>query len=305
MGTRKSALALAQTGQIIDELKRANPGSGYDVMEMQTRGDTDSKPLFAINQRGIFEKEIDLAVADGRMDFAVHSLKDVPTDLPEKLCIACVPRREAANDVIISGDGAGLDSVVPKGIVGTSSLRRAVQIMRKRPDLQTRPIRGNIETRIKKISDGYDAIVLAQAGISRLGLNVRYSRLPVDDFTPSPGQGALAVVARADDAETIGMLEGIEDAQARAETMAERALSSYVESGCRFPVGAHARTSAGKITLRVEAFSVDAKKSLAVERTGPAEYPAALGEAAGRQLQKMGIDELSLNWREKMEEWNR
>ena len=255
IGTRGSQLSVAQTNWVVDELKKANPDSEYEIITIKTKGDTDSRPLFTIDQKGIFEKEIDKAVADKQVDFAVHSLKDVPSDLPEELTLACIPKRETVNDVIISKDGSSLDSIVSEGVVGTSSLRRAVQIMRKRPDLKVKPIRGNIETRIRKVSDSdYDAIVLAQAGISRLGLDVKYSKLSTDDFSPSPGQGALAIVARADDSQTIEMLKKIEDSQSRIEIEAERALSNYVDSGCRFPVGAYAKANGEDMTIKVMAF---------------------------------------------------
>ena len=306
IGTRGSQLSVAQTNWVVDELKKVNPDSEYEIITIKTKGDTDSRPLFTIDQKGIFEKEIDKAVADKEVDFAVHSLKDVPSDLPEDLTLACIPKRETVNDVIISKDGSNLDSIISEGVVGTSSLRRAVQIMRKRPDLKVKPIRGNIETRIRKVSDDdYDAIVLAQAGITRLGIDVKYSKLSTDDFSPSPGQGALAIVARADDSQTIEMLKKIEDSQSRIEIEAERALSNYVDSGCRFPVGAYAKANGEDMTLKVVAFSVDGKKSMTVEKTGPKNNPQELGKLAGEELQKQGIDELALNWREKVEEWNK
>ena len=305
IGARGSRLSVAQTRWIAEELGRANPDSQYTIVPISTRGDADPRPLFAIDQRGIFEKEIDRAVAQRRVDFAVHSLKDVPSELDADLTLACIPRRQAIHDVIISGDGAGLDSIASGGVVGTSSLRRAVQIMRKRPDLQIKPIRGNIETRIGKVSGEYDAVVLAQAGIARLKLDVKYVRLPLDEFCPSPGQGALAIVARADEPQTIKMLKKIEDAQSRGEIEAERALSCNIESGCRFPVGAYAVSDGDEMTLRAVAFSVDGKVSISAQKTGPADNPGDLGRRAAEDLQKQGMDGLALNWREKVEEWNR
>ncbi len=306
IGTRGSQLSLAQTNWVISELKKQNPDAEFEIKTIKTKGDTDARPLFTIDQKGIFEKEVDRAVAEKRVDFAVHSLKDVPSDLPEGLTLACVPKREAVNDVIISESGSNLDSIISNGIVGTSSLRRAVQILRKRPDIQVKPIRGNIETRIKKISsDGYDAIVLAQAGIARLGLDVKYSKLSTDDFSPSPGQGALAIISRKDALNTTEMLKKIEDPQSRKEIEAERALSNYVDSGCRFPVGAYAKANEEKISLRVVAFSVDGKKSMTVEKTGPRDNPQELGRLAGEELQRQGVKDLAINWREKVEEWNK
>lgn len=304
IGTRASKLSLAQTNWVVSELKKTTD-SEYDIMTITTRGDADSRVLFAIDQKGIFEKEIDKAVADKRVDFGVHSLKDIPSVLPPGLVLACIPKRETVNDVIISENGSDLDSIKPEGIVGTSSLRRAVQIMRKRPDLNVRPIRGNIETRIQKISDNYDAIVLAQAGITRLKLDVKYSKLSIDDFLPSPGQGALGIVARKDDTQTIQMLKKIEDSESRLEIEAERALSNYVESGCRFPVGSYARINDNNMTIKTAAFSVDGKKSITLAKTGPRNDPQTLGKLAGEELEKQGVQELALNWRQKVEEWNK
>lgn len=287
-------------------MKNSNPGSTYEVIPITTKGDTDSRPLFTIDQKGIFEKEVDRAVSEKKADFAVHSLKDVPSELPVGLSLACVPRRAAVHDVLISRQGLLLEDLPHKAIVGTSSLRRAVQIMRKRPDLTVKPIRGNIETRIKKIeSHDYDAIVLASAGIERLGLDIPHIDLPVDDFSPSPGQGALAIIARRKDDETISMLKKIEDPDSRLEVDAERALSSAVDSGCRFPVGAYAKSDGMLLTLKVSAFSVDGSKSITVEKTGDKSDPVSLGSLVGRELQDRGINDLALNWRENVEEWNR
>jgi len=220
--------------------------------------------------------------------------------------LACIPKREVVNDIFISSDGSSLETIKPGAVIGTSSLRRAVQVTRKRSDVIVKPIRGNIETRIRKASgENYDAVILAQAGISRLGVDVKFSPLSTDDFSPSPGQGAIAIVARADDSQTISMLKKIEDADSRLEIEAERALSDYVDSGCRFPVGAYAKSNGSEMTLTVIAFSVDGKKSLQVKKTGDKEDPKSLGKSAGEELRKKGVNELALNWREKVEEWNK
>ena len=306
VGARGSQLSVAQTNWVISELKKANPDCDYEIKTIITKGDTDTRPLFTIDQKGIFEKEIDRAVAQKEIDFAVHSLKDVPSELDENLILASIPKREAVNDVFISSDGSTLDDIEEGSIIGTSSLRRAVQVSRKRPDLIVKPIRGNIETRIKKISgENYDAIVLAQAGISRLGVDVKHSPLSVDDFSPSPGQGAIAIVARADDSETISMLKKIEDPDSRLEIEAERALSDFVDSGCRFPLGAYAKSNGSEMTLTVFAFSVDGKQSLHVSKTGKKDDPRYLGKITGEELRAKGVNDLALNWREKVEEWNK
>jgi len=306
VGARGSNLSLTQTNWVISELRKMNHDSEYEIKTITTKGDTDSRPLFTIDQKGIFEKEIDRAVAQKEIDFAVHSLKDVPSDLDENLIIASIPKRAAVNDVFISSDDSSLESIKEGAVIGTSSLRRAVQISRKRPDVIVKPIRGNIETRIKKASgENYDAIVLAQAGISRLGVDVKFSPLTIDDFSPSPGQGAIAIVARADDSQTISMLKKIEDVDSRLEIEAERALSDFVDSGCRFPIGAYAKSNGSEMTLSVRAFSVDGKKSLQVNKTGGKEDPKSLGKDAGEELCEKGVSDLALNWREKVEEWNK
>ncbi len=306
VGARGSQLSVAQTNRVIKELKKVNPDSEYEIKAITTKGDTDTRPLFTIDQKGIFEKEIDRAVAQKEVDFAVHSLKDVPSEIDESLTLACIPKREAVNDVFISSDDSTLETIKPGAVIGTSSLRRAVQVIRKRSDVIVKPIRGNIETRIRKVSDeNYDAVILAQAGISRLGVNVKLTQLSIDDFSPSPGQGAIAIVARADDSQTISMLKKIEDADSRLEIEAERALSDFVDSGCRFPVGAYAKSNGSEMTLRAVAFSVDGKKSLQVNKTGNKTDPKSIGKSAGEELREKGVNELALNWREKVEEWNK
>ena len=310
VGARASPLSVAQTNWVITELKKVNPDCDYEIKTITTKGDTDTRPLFTIDQKGIFEKEIDRAVAQKEIDFAVHSLKDVPSELDENLVLASVPKREVVNDVFVSSDGtSSLYDIRAGSVIGTSSLRRAVQVSRIRPDVTVKPIRGNIETRIKKVSgDGsYDGIVLAQAGISRLGVDVMFTPLSIDDFSPSPGQGAIAIVARKDDPQTILMLKKIQDADSRLEIEAERVLSDYVDSGCRFPLGAYAKSDDGSemMTLTVSAFSVDGKHSITVSKTGKTADPQSLGKSVGEELRKKGVNDLALNWREKVEEWNK
>jgi len=306
VGTRGSKLSLAQTNWVISELQKQNPGSEFEIKTITTKGDTDTRALFTIDQKGIFEKEIDKAVAEKQIDFAVHSLKDVPSDIPESLTIACIPKRESVNDVFITNDGSNLQTIQSGAVIGTSSLRRAVQVSRKRPDAIVKPVRGNIETRINKVTDGkFDAIVLAQAGISRLGLDVKHSVLSTKDFPPSPGQGALAIICRTDDDKTISMLKKIEDKKSRTEIEAERALSDYVESGCRFPVGALAIANSSVLKLTVSAYSVDGKISIKLEKTGDIDKPRNLGQDVGEELQKNGIAQIASNWRESLDEWNK
>ncbi|MDE1830418.1 MAG: hydroxymethylbilane synthase [Thaumarchaeota archaeon] len=306
VGARGSQLSLAQTNWVISELKKKNPQAEFEIVPITTKGDTDARPLFTINQKGIFEKEIDRAVAEKKVDFAVHSLKDVPAELPDNLVLACIPKREPANDIFISKDGTTLDAMKKDAVIGTSSLRRAVQISRQRPDLIVKPIRGNIETRIKKIGEGkFDGIVLAQAGIQRLGLDVKFEKLSVEKFMPSPGQGALAIVARKDNHDVLELLKKIEDQVSRNAIEAERSLSMFVDSGCRFPVGALASQEGNNLTLNVTVYSVDGSKFISVKQDSTPDQAKDLGKMVASELSAKGIEELAKNWREKVEEWNK
>ena len=306
VGARGSKLSIAQTDWVISELQKTNSSLSFDIKPITTKGDTDTRPLFAMEQKGIFEKEIDRAVFKKEIDFAVHSLKDVPSQLDPNLIISCIPKREAVNDVLITRDGFDIEEIPSGSVIGSSSLRRAVQVTRKRPDVIVKPVRGNIETRIKKVEEGkFDGIVLAQAGITRLGTNIKISKLPTNDFVPSPGQGALAIVSRKDNSNTLEMLKKIEDYRSRMEIEAERALSNSVDSGCRFPVGAVATSDANSLTLKVAVYSMDGKKSIILEKTGSIEEPHVLGRLLGDELRDRGVKEIASNWREELEEWNK
>ena len=306
VGTRGSRLAVAQTEMVLGLLRMRSPGSRFETTIMETRGDRDPRPLFMIDQKGVFEREIDSAVLDGRVDFAVHSLKDLPSSLPVGLVLACVPERGPISDVVIPGGGPVLDHIRYGGTIGTSSLRRAVQIRRCRPDLRVVPIRGNVDTRVHKVGrDGYDAVVLARAGLERLHHQTGYTDLPVSEFLPSPGQGALGVVARSDDQNTIAMLKKVEDWRSRAEAVAERALSQRIESGCRFPVGAYASADEDTLAIRAAAFSMDGTRHIAIQKSGRIDDPAGLGRVAGEEMLNMGAGDLADGWRDGLEEWNR
>jgi hydroxymethylbilane synthase len=305
IGTRGSLLSLTQTNWVVSEIQSKSPQTELEIVTIKTQGDTDARPLFTINQKGIFEKEIDRAVAEKKVDFAVHSLKDVPAELPDDLVLACIPIREEANDVFITNDGSTLNTIKKGALVGTSSLRRAVQIIRVRPDVTVKPIRGNIETRIKKVHDGeFDGIVLAQAGISRLGLDVKFQKLSMDTFPPSPGQGALGIVSRRDNASLIELLQKIEDPETRNAVEAERSLSMFVDSGCRFPVGAFAHRENDRLKLKVIVYSIDGSKSIMVERDSETSKANDLGKQVATELREKGIADIAKDWREKVEEWN-
>lgn len=311
VGTRGSRLALAQTELALAALRKANPGARFEVVTISTKGDVDRRPLFTMDEKGIFEKEVNEAVKKGEVDFAVHSLKDVPSDMAAELVVACIPRRARPNDVLVNDKNRKLKELAPGSVVGTSSLRRAVHLMRARPDLRVRPIRGNVETRVKKVIAGeYDAIVLAEAGLSRIGMkDVIVERFAVRDFVPAPGQGAIALVCRRDDRKTMSLLRSIEDPRSRAEISAERALIEKVEGGCRFPLGAVAVAEGGsggdKLTLYASIFSADGSRGIKARKTGRAASAEKLGAQVADMLLKQGAAELAEGWRDAVEEWNR
>ena len=307
VGTRGSRLALAQTGIAIAALKKANRGTNFEVVTISTKGDVDRRPLFTMDEKGIFEKEVNEAVKNGSVDFAVHSLKDVPSDMASELVVACIPKRAKPNDVLVNNKGRKLGELAAGAVIGTSSLRRAVQLVKARPDLKVKPIRGNVETRVKKVIAGeYDAIVLAEAGLSRIGMkDVIVERFGVRDFVPAPGQGAIAIVCRRDHKKTIAMLRRIEDPKSRAEISAERALIEKVEGGCRFPLGAVAVTKGNRLTLYASVFSADGSKNIKVKKTADVPGAEKLGSKVADMLIKQGAGELAKGWREAVEEWNR
>ena len=307
VGTRGSRLAIAQTEIALAALRKVHPHVRFEVIAISTKGDVDNRPLFTLDEKGIFEKEVNEAVKQGKVDFAVHSLKDVPSDLSDDLSVACIPKRASPNDVLVTDNGQKLKDLAPGSVVGTSSLRRAVQLTKTRVDLNVRPIRGNVETRVKKVISGeYDAAVLAEAGLSRLGMkDVIVQRFSIRDFVPAPGQGAIAIVCRSDDAALADMLQQIEDRHSRIAVLAERALIRKVEGGCRFPIGAVAITNEDKITLYASVFSADGKQSIHIKKSGTANKPEQLGSSVANMLVKQGAMDLAEGWRRAVDEWNK
>lgn len=306
VGARGSRLSLVQTQIVLDLLRKTHSGTEFEVVTIKTKGDVDARPLYTIDNKGIFEKEIDVAVRDGRVDFAVHSLKDVPSELPDGLVIASIPKRESPNDVFVNDNRIWLKDVASKSVVGTSSLRRAVQINRLRSDLIVKPIRGNVETRVNKmLKKEFDALVLAEAGLSRLGLaDVIAERLPVEDFPPSPGQGAMAVVAREDNIDLVNMLKKIEDRKSRIEVTAERALLLHINAGCRFPLGALASANASKLALYASVYSADGKQRIDVKKSDSVSNAEHLGTLVAGELEERGAMKLAEEWRDAVQEWS-
>ncbi|MFQ5920429.1 MAG: hydroxymethylbilane synthase [Nitrososphaerales archaeon] len=305
-GSRGSKLSLVQTDLVLDLLKKTVPELEFEVVTIRTKGDVDARPLYRIDQKGIFEKEIDAAVLSKKIDFAVHSLKDIPSALPEGLTIASIPKRESPNDIFVNDRKMKLAEIPGNSVIGTSSLRRAVQVNRLRPDLQVKPIRGNVETRVNKmLRREFDAVVLAEAGISRLGMrDVIAERLPTDNFTPSPGQGAMAIVCREDDPKLIDVLRKIEDKRSRTEVTAERALLLRINAGCRFPLGAIATANTTKLALHANVYSADGKQRIDVKKTDSLANAEHLGMQVAAELEQKGAMKLAEDWRDAVENWS-
>lgn len=294
LGTRASALARWQANWVATQLQAQ--GVEVELVPITTRGDTSSQPsLAAVGSPGVFTKELQRALLDGHIDLAVHSLKDLPTDAVPGLVLAAVPEREDVRDVLVSREGRRLAELPPGAIIGTGSLRRRTQLLHARNDLQMRDIRGNVDTRLEKLDAGqYDAIVLALAGLRRLGLERRVSEvLPPEICLPAVGQGALGIEAREDDEVTRTALQTLDHAASHAAVIAERALLAAISGGCLAPVGAWATLAAdGRLHLRAVVLSLDGQTRLAAEGYSAESDQAKLGADVAAQLLAFGAAEL-------------
>jgi len=271
--TRPSALARWQTQWVINALQKIHPNLICEEKIITTQGDKIlDKPLPEIGGKGLFTQELESELLSGAVHCAVHSLKDLPVENPIGLTIGCIPVRAEVRDALISAKNYTL-STLPKGAsVGTSSLRRSAQLLSLRPDLRTESLRGNVDTRVRKALDGqYDAIILAGAGLTRLGLDHHVTEwLSLDVMLSAPGQGALVVQCRADDQTTLGLLSALEDESTRKAVTAERAFLSGLGGGCAVPVAAHAAISdqSSVISLTGLVISEDGRKAIHVKHTG-------------------------------------
>ncbi|MBC7894204.1 MAG: hydroxymethylbilane synthase [Cytophagaceae bacterium] len=293
IGTRRSALALAQTGLISRMLQSLYPALEVKQELIVTRGDRIlDRPIAQIDGKGVFVEEIEEALRTGRIDLAVHSAKDLPSQLPADMCIACVPGRADARDVLVSRSGT-LEALASGATIGTSSPRRIGQLRQRRPDLDVRSIRGNIDTRLRRLDEGaYDAIVLAAAGLDRLGLSDRITTaFDPDAFIPAVGQGALALEARTGDSFLHDLVAPLEHAASRCALEAERAFLGTVGGGCSAPVGAHASLHGD--TLRMVGYigSTDGRAIRQVA-TGDAADPRGCGARLANAILSAGGREL-------------
>lgn len=288
IATRKSPLAIWQAEHISAELVAKEPGLQVELVRLTTQGDKIlDQALSKVGGKDLFVKEIEAALFDGRAEVAVHSLKDVPTELPAGLEVTAFPPREDPRDALVSTKGYTLDTL-PKGAsVGTCSLRRAAQLLRLRPDLVIKPIRGNVQTRLKKLDeDNLDATILAYAGLLRLGMTqVATEVLSPERSLPAIGQGILAVECRSADHPTTARVQKLDDVAARAAALTERAFLRRLQGGCQVPIAGHATLSGDRITLRGLVASLDGQQSVEDQIAGPVGDAEALGtELADRLL---------------------
>lgn len=291
VGTRTSKLALIQTNWVIDQLKQLGVQNEIEIKEFMTKGDKNLKvSIQEVGGSGIFTGELEQSLLDKEIDFAVHSLKDIPAKMPEHLVISSIPVREDARDAYIGRNHVRLMDLPSGAVIGTSSARRAAQILAKRPDLKTDWIRGPVDSRLKQLEEGkYDAIILAVAGLSRLGLGkeVITEYLDVESFVPAPGQGALAIECRKDDHELREILQKINDKDTAYSVTAERAFIDEIEEAEDAPVGIYGYVENGEIILRGQAVTPDGKKSLNLVARG---YdPKEVAKELADNMVKQGI----------------
>ncbi len=294
IATRRSPLAKWQANHVADLLRRNEPGADVRLHELVTRGDRIlDVPLADVGGKGLFVKEIEDALLAGTAEVAVHSMKDLPAVLAPGLVVGAVPAREDPRDALCSPRWKTLDKLPRGARVGTSSLRRGAQLKAIRPDLAVEMVRGNVETRLRKASEGLDAVILAYAGLRRLGLDGHATQvLSTEEMLPAVAQGALALEARASDAETLRRLAALEDADTRVRTEAERGFLARIEGGCQVPIAGHATVDGGKVRLRALVASIDGKSVIRGERSGTREGARALGEALADELLSKGAAEI-------------
>lgn len=300
VGTRGSRLSLIQTEDVIQKLREENSEIEMEVQVIRTTGDkVTSKPLISIKDKGIFEKEIDKAVLRGDVDIAVHSMKDVPTIRPPKIIILAVPERESPYDALVSREGLKLKALPNKAIIGTGSPRRKAQVLHMRSDIKVKHIRGNVDTRVRKLDEGfYDAIILAEAGLQRLDMqDCITQRLSLEDFTPAPGQGALAVVGRQDDKKVIEVLKPINHWPSMASVLAERSFVKEIGGGCRVPLGAFAEVRNNRLLLHASVLSPEGKTKIQTSEVGDPTSPDELGSKVAQKLMNTGATSLIQRWR--------
>jgi hydroxymethylbilane synthase len=273
----------------------ADRGVNVELLPITTQGDQQSRqPIASLGGEGVFTKEIQRALLDQRIDLAVHSLKDLPTEPVDGLCLAAVPTRAPAQDVLISRDRLSFDQLPPAAVIGTGSVRRRAQLWHVRPDLRMEDIRGNVDTRLRKLDERqFDAIILAEAGLRRLGMDERIVHtLPYSLMLPAVGQGALGLETRSDDAATRSAVAALDDAATHAAVTAERSLLAALRGGCLAPVAALAEAQDAQLVLTAVVLSLDGRQRLTATEQASLSTAAALGRSVAEQLLRQGAEKL-------------
>jgi hydroxymethylbilane synthase len=294
VGTRGSRLARAQTERVIADLRQRYSDCHFQLRVIRTTGDARPQPLSEIAGEGVFTKELEAALLAGEIDVAVHSLKDLPTKTPHGLIIAAVTRREDPRDTLVSRGKIPLAKLPQGARVGTGSVRRAAQLRLLRPDIEPVPIRGNVDTRLAKAESGeFDAVIIAAAALARLGWLDRAAEvLSLEAMLPAPGQGALAVETRSDDADAKGVAALVDDRDSRLATTAERAFLRRLGGGCRIPVAALAKVEGGGLRLDGLVVAPDGKNAFRGEIDGRPDEAESLGESLAHSLLSDGASEI-------------
>ncbi len=295
IASRESALAMWQAEHIRDHLARLYPKTTISILGMTTQGDQIlDVTLSKIGGKGLFVKELETALADGRADIAVHSLKDVPMHMPDGFMLCCIGKREDPRDAFVSNQYSSLDELPQGSVVGTSSLRRESQLRARFPHLKIEPLRGNVQTRLRKLDEGqYSAIILAAAGLIRLGLGERIRNfIPTGDSLPAVGQGALGIECRTDRQDLVALLQPLHDSDTAACVTAERAMSRALAGSCQVPLGGFAEIRDGKLFMRGFVSTPDGKRMVRAEQSGALEAAEELGNAIAAALRSQGADDI-------------
>lgn len=295
IATRQSPLALWQAQYVKQRLEANHPQLTVELVPMVTRGDVIlDTPLAKVGGKGLFVKELELALLEGRADIAVHSMKDVPVEFPEGLGLVTICERDDPRDAFVSNQYASLDDLPQGSVVGTSSLRRQCQLAERRPDLIIRSLRGNVGTRLSKLDSGeYDAIILAVAGLNRLGLQSRIrSAMPAEISLPAVGQGAVGIECRLDDERTRALLAPLNHEETAIRVSAERAMNMRLEGGCQVPIGSYAELKDGELWLRALVGAPDGSFMVRGERRGKAEDAVPMGIDLAEELLDNGAREV-------------
>jgi hydroxymethylbilane synthase len=300
-------LALAQTNRTLGQIRQKHPEVDFKLKVIKTEGDKEhGKPLFSIDAKGIFEREIDQEVASGEIDFAIHSLKDVPiVEHQAGTILAAVPKRDSPCDVFISKNNVQLEDLPKGSVVGTGSLRRLAEVKYVRPDLVVEPIRGNVDTRMGKVQNGeLSGIIIAEAGLERMNITGQMSqRLSLDLFPSAAGQGSIALMVKEGNTKLLELLQSVDDKVTRAEITAERSLVLKLAGGCRVPIGAVGQADGSILTISGSVYSLNERKKIFASAKGTLAQAEELGFKVGEELIAQGAEDFEKEWREKYGTW--